>query len=139
MTVTRPYRPQIAQNYTKIPAEQPSSLVQNHTYTKQTLRPVSHRPTFVTKPQGGHSIKPSGSNNNVYIINTNSNGGGDIVGPQQGRPLATSPSNKISSSPNLSGGPQRGTARPIAANTINDMEPQASVSGNKHLLFIVCD
>lgn len=87
---------------------------------------VSHH--VVNKPGGAQpGYKPS-FNNNYYDENHLS---ATRPSNMSQRPLlATSPSNKISSSPNLVGGSgfgQRGTARPMTSNTLNDIQPQESV------------
>ncbi|XP_077286920.1 serine proteinase stubble [Arctopsyche grandis] len=119
VTVTRPYRPALSQdhNQTKAPSSgSPSSL---------STRPHNNRPTFVTKPAGGRpGPKPNINYHNNYQRPLSATSPGALGH----RPLlATSPSNKISSSPSLVGSGQRGTARPITSNTINDIEPQASI------------
>lgn len=142
MTVTRPYRPAHSQdsNLTKAPLS-PSSV----TLANSSSRPhnqqiyTNSRPTFVTKPSGvrpGPKPHMSNSGHHYHQHQQSQSQQGSSHGGQQRPLLATSPSNKISSSPSNVGGPQRGTARPAASITINDIEPQPSIGiGNFFLFF----
>lgn len=143
VTVTRPYRPAHSQdsNLTKAP-QSPSSVTLANSSSRPHNQPhyTNSRPTFVTKPSGGRpGPKPHMSNNGHHYQQHQQQSQqqqGSSHGGQQRPLLATSPSNKISSSPSMVGGPQRGTARPAASITINDIEPQPSI-GLGNFLFVI--